>query len=125
MTSDQSKYGKQNLSRLLLIVAFLLSSFTFTGYGKNNFNQNQKACSTNSNTNRHTITFKRITGAYHQNILLNAAKYKTSFLIAYNNLIKVRLNSISKQYLSIPQYNLLPLKNIPQNPGKYIFISIG
>jgi hypothetical protein len=130
MTSNQCKYGKEKLSRLLLIVALLLSIFTFPGYGKNNFNYNQKAsielaCSKNSKTNRHTIAFKRTAGASHQNIFLNPAKYKTSFLIAYNNLIKVRLGCISKQYLSIPQYNLLHLKNIPQSPGDYIFISIG
>jgi hypothetical protein len=133
MKSSQLKYCNDKLSQWCIIITLIVSIFSTSGYSKNSTSlykqkaQTELVCSTSTKPNKPTFAFKNTISISHKNIFVyNPAAYKTAFLLAYNNLIKVRLVNISKRYHSIervPKY--LQLKNFTDNSGKDTFISIG
>ena len=127
------KYYKEKLLPWFVTLTLRLCLFTFLGYSSTaTFLHHQKiqtelVYSANTKPYSLTVAFKKTISSHPKIVHLNnPIKYRIALLLTYNKLIKVRLHNISKQYHSIKKSErFFPLKNIPDNSGEYVFISIG
>jgi hypothetical protein len=113
----------------LALILFVSVFFGYTNDKNAEVYRKQKTelvCSIKTKPDQHTVAFKKcISTASAATFDEDIAQQNFAF-ITYNRIIKVRLNTLSKQYFSFTrQAGFLPIKNIPNNSGKDIFISIG
>ena len=127
------KYYKEQLLPWFVSLTLFLSFCTFFGYSNtatlfhHQKTQVELVYSANTKPYSLTVAFKKTISSPPKIVHLNnPIKYRIALLLTYNKLIKVRLLNISKLYYSIKKSErFFPLKNIPDNSGEYVFISIG
>ena len=131
MTNARYTYHKDKLTKWLLTVTLFFSIFTFSGYVGNSQSRQQQATQTELVISNNHKTCKR-TISYKKAFVLNGFSepfnclYKnwTNTLFTYNILIKVNLDTISRQFYSHnPTDRFLQKKTIPQSSDEDIFVT--
>jgi hypothetical protein len=120
----QPEYSKDKLKRWLLTITMFLSFFQFSGCLGHTAFQQAKAVQTEwvlpfrYDVTARTISYKKAIASccprsFHNSIL---NRYSTEVLVAYNNLIRVKLNKLSKESLHIkPANRFLQVKTTPRS----------
>lgn len=129
----QLTYHKDKLSKLLLAVALFFSLFSLSGYAGNSQLQQEKTIqtelvfSTKCKIARRTVSYKKSIGFTYTllSFLNKDIASEINALLAYNSLVKVHFDAVSKQFYFItPGCHFLSLKTIPQNSKEDVFSSV-
>lgn len=127
------KHCKQKFPGWLLTVPLFINIFTCAAYVKkenlagNYHDQTELLYRSNIKYNQVFFAFKiKISAVSTNSFYIHSTKYAGIFLQAFNELIKVKFDSNSGNFFSIPPFGkFLRLKHIPENSDTDFIICIG
>lgn len=124
--TNHKTYHAGRLSNWVLIAAFVLSVFSFSGYvgnAKTQLKTTQTEYVSSYKTKKviRTLSLAKACVFVYSNIPpLSILGYETHFLIAFNRLIKTQIDHNTKQCLSFKSIEQLHIKTIPQSTNEDI-----
>lgn len=131
MTNNQLTYPKEKLAKWILTLTLFLSFLAITGNAANSqFRLQHRAQTELVISKSHKIAKRAI--SYKKSLVLtytndgsdNSFKTETRALLIYNKLTRVKLDCISKQFISLRiAYRFLRAQRIPQQPNEGLFPS--